>query len=69
MASVTLYWLLNGQCKEEPEKPLYNGGILEPHLLPQSASSSPALLLHNLTTSTKYSFSCLFLILYLLPSN
>ncbi|XP_056164565.1 endo-1,4-beta-xylanase 5-like isoform X1 [Syzygium oleosum] len=46
------------KCKEEPEKPLYNGGILEPHLLPQSASSSPALLLRNLTTSTKYSFSC-----------
>ncbi|KAI3442468.1 GH10 domain-containing protein [Psidium guajava] len=45
------------KCKEEPEKPLYNGGILESHQLPQSASSSPALLLHNLTTSTKYSFS------------
>ncbi|KAK3421069.1 hypothetical protein EUGRSUZ_G01773 [Eucalyptus grandis] len=45
------------KCKEEPEKPLYNGGILEPHQLPQFASSSPALLLHNLTASTKYSFS------------
>ncbi|KAF8020560.1 hypothetical protein BT93_G1096 [Corymbia citriodora subsp. variegata] len=45
------------KCKEEPEKPLYNGGILDPHQLPQSASSSPALLLHNLTASTKYSFS------------
>ncbi|KAL5791174.1 hypothetical protein ACOSQ2_006062 [Xanthoceras sorbifolium] len=56
------------ECKELPERPLYNGGILkddalENHLISINAADSttgfdtPAFVLHNLTQGTIYCFS------------
>ncbi|KAK2665556.1 hypothetical protein Ddye_004130 [Dipteronia dyeriana] len=53
------------ECKEQPEDPLYNGGILK-HEAPENLISiadsstgfySPAFVLHNLTQGTIYCFS------------
>lgn len=57
-----LAWL---QCKESPEKPLYDGGMLRkqslknPSWVAYSATSfyTQAFILHNLTQGTIYCFS------------
>lgn len=54
------------QCKEEAEKPLYNGGMLKDIKASVSGRDSltgvgaryrPAYILHNLTQNTIYCFS------------
>ena len=64
--------LLVWQCKEQPEKALYNGGILkddEPVSVKGSIGGSasivfwPAFILHNLTQGIYYCFSSKVLLL------
>ncbi|MED6194600.1 hypothetical protein PIB30_030096 [Stylosanthes scabra] len=54
------------ECKEEPEKPLYNGGVFESqpqsdggvqHAIAFYVVDGPSFILHNLTQDTIYSFS------------
>ncbi|KAL7082831.1 hypothetical protein ACP275_14G126400 [Erythranthe tilingii] len=45
------------ECKLQPEKPLYNGGILNNPLLNGDRIHSPSFVLQNLDNATKYCFS------------
>ncbi|KAL8027843.1 hypothetical protein ABFS82_14G120200 [Erythranthe guttata] len=45
------------ECKLQPEKPLYNGGILNNPLVNRDRINSPSFVLQNLQNATKYCFS------------
>ncbi|CAN6685330.1 unnamed protein product [Malus baccata var. baccata] len=51
--------VLFGQCKLQPEEPLYGGGIIVDQLGTSASSGvySPSFILHNLTEGTIYCFS------------
>lgn len=50
------------ECKQHPEAPLYNGGVIKDEFFgcheTVSGSWSPSIVLVNLTAVTRYSFSC-----------